>query len=84
MDHIFNGTFGVERKFLNWVPEGTPARLSGCFYTHTWLPSQAGDGVFSTNDNGMIKLVDLKTNATTDLLKYSDVRDVSYLITKCH
>ncbi|KAF8515924.1 dipeptidyl aminopeptidase [Gautieria morchelliformis] len=58
MDHVFNGTFGVERKSLNWVPE-------------------AGDGVFSINDNGVIKLIDLNTNTTTELLKYSDVRDTS-------
>lgn len=22
LDHVFNGTFGVDRKSLNWVPEG--------------------------------------------------------------
>ena len=24
MEHVFNGTFGVERKSLRWVPEGEP------------------------------------------------------------
>jgi hypothetical protein len=27
MDHLFNGTFGVERKSLNWVPEGASVRI---------------------------------------------------------
>ena len=36
--------------------------------------------MFSINDNGLIKLIDLKTNTTTELLKYSDVRDVSFYI----
>jgi dipeptidyl aminopeptidase B len=24
MDHIFNGTFNVERTGLSWIPEGVP------------------------------------------------------------
>jgi dipeptidyl aminopeptidase len=27
MDHIFNGTFGVTTKTLNWVKEGELSRL---------------------------------------------------------
>ncbi|KAF8989845.1 dipeptidyl peptidase IV N-terminal region-domain-containing protein [Cyathus striatus] len=56
MDHIFNGTFYVERASLNWVKE-------------------AGDGVFSISQDGYIKLVDLKTNTTTDLVKQMDIKD---------
>lgn len=37
----------------------------------------AGDGVYSTSEHGAIRLVDLKQNITTELLKYSDVRYVS-------
>lgn len=36
MDHVFNGTFGVERKFLNWVPEGAPDRIDRT-YSHMTL-----------------------------------------------
>ena len=58
MDHIFNGTFGVSKKSVHWVPE-------------------AGDGVFSIQENGHIKLVDLKNNSTTILVDTQDVRDPS-------
>jgi hypothetical protein len=36
----------------------------------------AGDGVFSIEEDGALKLVDLKTNKTTVLVKKSDVQDV--------
>ncbi|KAF7303130.1 hypothetical protein MKEN_01276700 [Mycena kentingensis (nom. inval.)] len=55
MDHVFNGTFYVERRNLDWVPE-------------------AGDGVFSIFEDGYIKLVDLKTNTTKDLVYTFDVK----------
>ncbi|KAJ7849979.1 dipeptidyl aminopeptidase [Mycena olivaceomarginata] len=55
MDHVFNGTFGVDRRSLAWVPE-------------------AGDGVFSIWEDGYIKLVDLKTNTTKDLVYTFDVK----------
>ncbi|KAJ7460697.1 dipeptidyl aminopeptidase [Mycena latifolia] len=55
MDHVFNGTFSVDRRALAWVPE-------------------AGDGVFSTFEDGYIRLVDLKTNTTKDLVYTFDVK----------
>jgi hypothetical protein len=36
----------------------------------------AGDGVFSISQDGYIKLVDLKTNTTTNLVAAKDVKDV--------
>lgn len=36
----------------------------------------AGDGVYATNEGGRIKLVDLKSDNTTDLVALTDVRDV--------
>ncbi|KAF8643012.1 hypothetical protein AX16_009257 [Volvariella volvacea WC 439] len=41
-----------------------------------WVP-EAGDGVFSIDEDGYIRLVDLKTNRTTDLVRKNDVRDTS-------
>jgi dipeptidyl aminopeptidase len=57
VDHIFNGTFMVERYDVHWV-------------------SQAGDGVFSIRQDGYIKLVDLKSNSTSNLVAFDDVKDV--------
>ncbi|KAL0569963.1 Dipeptidyl peptidase 4 [Marasmius crinis-equi] len=39
-----------------------------------WVP-EAGDGVFSINDGGIIKLVDLKMNETRNLVDTSDIKD---------
>lgn len=39
-------------------------------------PFIAGDGVFSIRDDGFIKLVDLKTNSTRNLVSTKDIRDV--------
>ncbi|KAJ7623581.1 dipeptidyl aminopeptidase [Roridomyces roridus] len=39
-----------------------------------WVP-EAGDGVFSTSVDGYIKLVDLKTNTTKDLVYAGDVKN---------
>ncbi|KAG9313219.1 dipeptidyl aminopeptidase [Chiua virens] len=39
-----------------------------------WV-AEAGDGVFSTLHNGQIQLVDLKTNTTTPLVSYTDIKD---------
>lgn len=75
MDHIFNGTFGATRRSLSWVPEGA-YRLQFEDMLQADELSTAGDGVFSTSEGGIIKLVDLKTNTTTDLLDTKDVRDV--------
>lgn len=42
--------------------------------------SLAGDGVFSIEEGGYIKLVDLKTNTTSNLVRKSDVQDVRTLV----
>ncbi|KAH9986684.1 dipeptidyl peptidase IV N-terminal region-domain-containing protein [Russula compacta] len=40
----------------------------------SWVP-EAGDGVFSVEHDGFIKLVNLKSNATTNLVRISDLID---------
>ncbi|KAI0065509.1 hypothetical protein BV25DRAFT_1798631 [Artomyces pyxidatus] len=40
----------------------------------SWVP-EAGDGVFSVYQDGYIKLVDLKTNTTTNLVFMASVKD---------
>lgn len=37
---------------------------------------QAGDGVFATEKNGYLSLIDLKSNKTRSLVALSDVQDV--------
>jgi len=37
----------------------------------------AGDGVYAVKGDGAIKLVDLKSNTTTVLVKLSDIKDAS-------
>lgn len=77
MDHIFNGTFSATRRSLSWVPEGAfslSLRIRPKLMVCSTLT--AGDGVFSISEQGIIKLVDLKTNTTTDLLDTKDVKDV--------
>lgn len=73
MDHIFNGTFSPEKKSLHWVPQGVCISIP----FRKWADCRvAGDGVFSFENEGWIKLVDLKTNATTNLVNQHDVKDV--------
>ncbi|KAF8840395.1 hypothetical protein BDN67DRAFT_951704 [Paxillus ammoniavirescens] len=52
--------------------------FNGTFTAHSqslhWVP-EAGDGVFSTFQNGQIQLVDLKTNTTTSLVSFADIKD---------
>ncbi|KAF5341108.1 hypothetical protein D9611_005871 [Ephemerocybe angulata] len=52
--------------------------FNGTFYPEQvslhWVP-EAGDGVFSASSGGFIKLVDLKTNTTKNLVNFSDIRD---------
>jgi hypothetical protein len=43
----------------------------------TQKKKQAGDGVFSVDHDGFIKLVNLKSNTTTNLVQISDLMDVS-------
>lgn len=38
----------------------------------------AGDGVYSVSEDGIIKLVDLKSNTTRNLVQQADVKDVGY------
>lgn len=45
--------------------------------TKCWI---AGDGVFSSLEGGHIKLVDLKSNKTTNLISVLDVKDVRTMI----
>ena len=40
----------------------------------------AGDGVFSTIREGVVQLVDLKTNTSRDLVKLTDVHDVRRML----
>jgi hypothetical protein len=44
---------------------------------HAKKKKQAGDGVFSVDHDGFIKLVNLKSNTTTNLVQISDLMDVS-------
>jgi dipeptidyl aminopeptidase len=73
--HTYKGTNyrlpGATRITMDHVFNGTfsPDRQS----LH-WVP-EAGDGVFSIFQGGVISLVDLKTNSTRALLKTEDVKD---------
>ncbi|KDR80915.1 hypothetical protein GALMADRAFT_241446 [Galerina marginata CBS 339.88] len=52
--------------------------FNGTFYAAqpdlNWI-AEAGDGVFSLSEGGYIKLVDLKSNTTTNLIRNDDVKD---------
>jgi len=78
LDHIFNGTFYARSKSLEWVSEGI-CNLSTERGSSSWpFYFIAGDGVFSsTNDEGDISLIDLRTNTSKILVKRADVTDVS-------
>ncbi|KDQ19524.1 hypothetical protein BOTBODRAFT_153437 [Botryobasidium botryosum FD-172 SS1] len=58
MDHIFNGTFSVEKTSLSWVPE-------------------AGDGIYSVEQEGSIFLVDLETGTNRTLMNSEDAKDAA-------
>jgi dipeptidyl aminopeptidase B len=73
MDHLYNGTFYAQHKSLHWVPEGVCILVPYTIWTDFGV---AGDGVFSFQSEGWIKLVDLKTNTTTNLVYQHDVKDV--------
>lgn len=75
LDHIFNGTFSVERHSLHWVPEGMSQRADGVDSSLIKAPL-AGDGVFSEQQDGNIILVDLKTGTNKTLVRGKDVQDV--------
>lgn len=47
------------------------------FYLFRIHPHKAGDGVFSLEKDGFIKLVNLDSNATTNLVQISNLVDVS-------
>ncbi|KAF9038656.1 dipeptidyl peptidase IV N-terminal region-domain-containing protein [Panaeolus papilionaceus] len=52
--------------------------FNGTFAAHSvglnWIP-EAGDGVYSVSEDGIIKLVDLKSNTTRNLVQQADVKD---------
>lgn len=76
MDHIFNGTFSVDRNTVEWVAEGLYSSERHDVDANTERGAHAaGDGVFSLKQDGYIKLVDLKTNTTKNLVSVSNVKD---------
>jgi dipeptidyl aminopeptidase B len=80
LDHVFNDTFAAERTTLLWVPEGLPIPITLVLVELTGYPfMQAGDGVFSVNQDGFIKLVNLEFNTTTNLVQLSDLKDVGLI-----
>ncbi|KAI0758596.1 Alpha/Beta hydrolase protein [Irpex lacteus] len=62
---------GSQHLTMDHVFNGTFSPVSGSV---RWVP-EAGDGVYATNEGGRIKLVDLKSDNTTDLVALTDVRD---------
>ncbi|KAJ6561203.1 dipeptidyl aminopeptidase [Mycena vulgaris] len=72
--HSYVGTTyhapGVRKITMDHVFNGT---FSADRRGLSWVP-EAGDGVFSTFEDGYIKLVDLKTNTTKDLVYTFDVK----------
>ncbi|KAJ7132184.1 dipeptidyl aminopeptidase [Mycena epipterygia] len=72
--HSYVGTTyhapGVRKITMDHVYNGT---FSVDARGLAWVP-EAGDGVFSTIEDGYIKLVDLKTNTTKDLVYTFDVK----------
>lgn len=51
--------------------------LTGSFFSFPIHAHKAGDGVFSLEKNGFIKLVNLNSNTTTNLVQISNLVDVS-------
>ncbi|KAJ7272564.1 dipeptidyl aminopeptidase [Mycena haematopus] len=72
--HSYVGTTyhapGVKKFSMDHVFNGT---FSADRRSLSWVP-EAGDGVFSISEDGYIKLVDLKTNSTKDLVYAFDVK----------
>ncbi|KAG8884962.1 hypothetical protein FRB97_002790 [Tulasnella sp. 331] len=66
MDTVFDGTFGVDRRSLNWVPEGERDNLNN---------RAPGDGIFSSSEGGNIVLHDLRTNTSRTLVERNKVRN---------
>ncbi|KAF8638411.1 hypothetical protein AX17_002236 [Amanita inopinata Kibby_2008] len=62
---------GFKRITMDHIFNGT--FLPDAYRLH-WVP-EAGDGVFSILQDGYIKLVDLKTNSTKNLVARQDVKD---------
>ena len=77
LDHVFNGTFGVDKHGVRWVPEGLAISI---FSSSSADGFKAGDGVFATTRDGNIVLVDLKTNTTRNLVSFMDLKDVRKFI----
>ncbi|KAH6915679.1 dipeptidyl-peptidase [Coprinopsis sp. MPI-PUGE-AT-0042] len=84
MDHIFNGTFSAQSSVRAVLPADGLKKFTmdhifnGTFSAQSqsvrWVP-EAGDGVFSVSSSSSINLVDLKTNQTTTLVNWSDIKD---------
>ncbi|KAJ7493362.1 dipeptidyl aminopeptidase [Mycena galericulata] len=64
-------TPGIRKITMDHVFNGT---FSADRRGLAWVP-EAGDGVFSISEDGYIKLVDLKTNTTKDLVYTFDVKN---------
>ncbi|KAI0091440.1 dipeptidyl aminopeptidase [Irpex rosettiformis] len=62
---------GSEHLTMDHVFNGTFSANSNSV---RWV-AEAGDGVYATNEGGRIKLVDLKSDNTTDLVALTDIRD---------
>ncbi|KAI0794726.1 dipeptidyl aminopeptidase [Fomes fomentarius] len=62
---------GVQHLTLDHVFNGT---FSAERQDIHWVP-EAGDGVFAVRIGSSISLVDLKTNTTTQLVSYADIKD---------
>ncbi|KAF5386417.1 hypothetical protein D9757_006636 [Collybiopsis confluens] len=73
--HTYVGTVyhipGNRKITMEHIFNGTFAADSSSI---SWV-SEAGDGVFSISTEDYIKLVDLKTNTTSNLVKKADIRD---------
>lgn len=67
---------GSERITMDHVFNGTFSADRGGI---EWV-KEAGDGVFSRLEGGKIKLVDLKSNTTRELLSTMDIKDVSHFV----
>lgn len=81
IDHVANGTFAVDRKYLNWMAEGPPLRVGTCGKVADTHDRAAGDGVYSyyTSD-GSIILEDVATETTRVLVKGEDILDVRWAL----
>lgn len=80
MDHVFNGTFAIKSKRIDWVKEGEHRRFEYLLALTRLilLFTEATDGVYShRTDEGDIVLQDAsKPDYEEVLLNATDVREV--------